>query len=87
MYPGSGFSAGLSSTVIVSPTRISDKLFMLAAMYPTSPAVKLSAGEYEPGSKYPTSVTVNVLPDAINLILSPTFTVPFFILQYAIAPW
>ena len=86
MYPGSGFSAGLSSTVIVSPTRISDKLLILAAIYPTSPAINWSVGEYEPGSKYPTSVTVNVFPDAISLILSPTFTVPFFILTYAIAP-
>ena len=86
MYPGNASSAGLSFNVIVSPTLISDKLFILAQIYPTSPASNLSLGAYEPGSKYPTSVTVkNFLLD-MSIISSPTFTVPSFTLTYAIAP-
>ena len=86
MYPGNGSFAGFSLFVIVSPTLISERLFMLAAIYPTSPAVSSSVGSYFPGSKYPTSVTVKCLFVDINLISSPIFTVPSFILTYASAP-
>ena len=86
MYPGSGSFALLSFNVIVSPTLISDKLLILAAIYPTSPASSSLHGAYVPGSKCPTSVTVKVLLFDISIISSPTFTFPSFTLTYAIAP-
>ena len=70
----------------MSPTLISDKFFILAAIYPTSPASNSFEGTYVPGSKYPTSVTVNTFLDAISKISSPGFTFPSFTLTYAIAP-
>ena len=86
LYPSNGSSAGLSFNVTVSPTCISDKFFTLAAIYPTSPAFISLVGIYDPGTKYPTSVTVYVFLAAINNISSPTFTVPSFTLTYATAP-
>ena len=86
LYPLSGSSAGLSFNVIVSPTCISDKVFILAAIYPTSPAFISSTGIYEPGIKYPTSATVKVLFVAISFISSPTLTFPSTTLTYAKAP-
>ena len=77
---------GFDFNVIVSPTLISDKFLILAAIYPTSPASSFSQGEYAPGSKCPTSVTTKVLLLAINKISSPTFILPSFTLTYAIAP-
>ena len=86
LYPSNGFSAGLFFSVTVSPTCMSDKFFTLAAIYPTSPAFSSCAGIYEPGTKYPTSVTVYVLFACINRISSPTLTFPSFTLTYATAP-
>ena len=65
---------------------MSDKLFILAAIYPTSPAFISSVGMYVPGAKYPTSVTVYTLFVAINIISSPAFTLPSITLTYATAP-
>ena len=76
MYPGRGLSTGLFACVIVSPTCISDKLLILAEIYPTSPALISSLGKYEPGAKYPTSVTIKVSFEAISLISSPGLTFP-----------
>ena len=53
---------------------------------PTSPAFISSACIYVPGSKYPTSTTVNVFPVDISFISSPTFTFPSTTLTYATAP-
>ena len=86
LYPFNGLSAGLSFKVTVSPTCMSDKLFILAAIYPTSPAFISFAGIYDPGTKYPTSATVNVFPVAISFISSPIFTFPSTTLTYATAP-
>ena len=80
LYPGNGSSAGFSKWVIVSPTCKSETFFILADIYPTSPAFNSSAGIYCPAPKYPTSVTVKCFPVAMNNISSPIFTVPSFTL-------
>ncbi|MNT17637.1 hypothetical protein D3C72_1527980 [compost metagenome] len=55
---------------------MSEIVFILAAIYPTSPAHISLADKYDPGVKNPTSVTVNLVLLAINLISSPTLTLP-----------
>ena len=75
-----------SFVVIVSPTLISAKFFILAAIKPTSPAHNLSAFTYPPGLKYPIFTTSYSFPLDIVIILSPLFTIPSITLTKAIAP-
>lgn len=44
LNPSKGSAVGFSASVTVSPTRVSATFFMLAVIYPTSPARMLSAG-------------------------------------------
>ena len=86
LYPGSASLVGLDFNVIVSPTLISATFFMLAAIYPTSPAQISPVASYSPGLKYPTSVISYSLLLDIVIILSPFFNLPSIILTYATAP-
>ncbi len=85
MYPGSGLEHGSAALVTVSPTLVSATFFMLAEIYPTSPAVRESVFRIL-GVKIPTSVTSKVFPLENILILSPTLTLPSNILTREIAP-
>src|SRR5699024_6160093 len=85
LYPWSGVSAGLSASVIVSPTRESPTVLIAAVRKPTSPTVN----SFTPigfGVLMPTSATSNSLPVAIILILSPGLTVPSMILIEEMTP-
>ena len=51
LYPGRGAAQGLSTRVIVSPTRVSRTFLMLAVRYPTIPADSSSQGINWPAPK------------------------------------
>ncbi len=85
LKPGSGCTAGFSSSVIVSPTRVSETFLILAATYPTSPDLRPSHGTGL-GRNTPTSVISNTLPVDIIFIIVPTLILPSLTLTKAIAP-
>ena len=66
---------GFFSSVIVSPMRQSETLFILAFIKPISPGPKKSTSSIF-GLKIPTRSIIYVAPVAINLIFCPFNSLP-----------